>query len=203
MDKCGHLTGARNLYAWFDSERKQVTISADVEINPFSTQAEICPNPLARITPPPEAREFLVEAITIRSGIVPLPVMVKRIYYSFHSDATPAKVRVYTMGIDNPAANDVPVKDRPPAPLTVGAPTSAAASTTTAAAVAKRERVEGHGWSESFSFEEALHNAVADLQSKIPPLSHNPDVGIAAEVVKTIAHVGGNIRPGLEIVVRG
>jgi hypothetical protein len=199
MDKCGRLTRARNLHVWFDSERKQVNIAADVEINPYSTEVRICPNPLARITPAPEAREFLVEAVTIRTGYIPLPVVLTRVFYSFSTDIPPAKVRIYTMGIDNPTAQDMPIKDRPPAPLTAN--NQPAPSTPTAPA--PRDVVVARGWSERFSFEEALQNALADLQAKIPPLSHNPDVGTAAEVLKTIAHVGGNIRPGLEVIVRG
>jgi hypothetical protein len=203
MDKCGRLIAAKNVYAWFDHARKQVTVSADVELNPFTTTAHICPNPLARISPTPEAREFLVEGVEKAHGpIVPLPVVVTRVYHSFHTDATPAKVRVYTLGIDNPAAQDIPVKDQPPPALFGAAAHEAAATTQHApASVPTREKIEGHGWSDAFSFEEALASATKDLLSKVP---HHPDVTPAAEVVKMVAHVGGgSLRNGLELIVRG
>jgi hypothetical protein len=207
MDKCGRLTNARNLYAWFDNATKTVHVSADVELNPYTTEARICPNPLSRITPPPDAREFLVEAVEKNHGrIVPLPVLITRVYYSFRSDATPAKVRLYTMGVDNPASTDVEVASAPPPALfPLSAPTANAAPAGGAPAPAPippvPAPVEGVGFSQAFSFEEAIQAALADLHSKRPVTM--PDAATSGEVVKIFARVGGNIRPGVEITIRG
>jgi hypothetical protein len=194
------LVAAKNLYAWFDAARKTVTVAADVTINPVTTEARICPNPLARILPPPDAREFLVEAAPkSHAPITPPLEVVTRVYFSFSSDATPAKVRVYTMGVDNPAPMDVPVKDQPP-PALVGGSTSGGASGS--GGTTSREKVEGRGWSTSYSYEEALGAAMHDLMSKLPPGIH-PDVSVAAEVIKMTTHFRGNMRPGLEILIKG
>ena len=202
MKKCGRLTHANNLYAWFDNSRKEVTLAADVALNPFTTEAEICPNPLSRLTPPPDAREFLVEAIETAHGpVTPQLEVIKRVFFSFAADATPAKVRFYVAGVDNPVIKEVAVTNQPPPPLQAQAGTSAGAGKATSGA--SRERIEGRGWSDTYSFEEALHNALSDLRSKIPPGVQNPDVGISADVFKMTAHGGGNIRPGLELIVKG
>ena len=95
------------------------------------------------------------------------------------------------------------VRSQPPGPPVGGPAGGGDATAGTPPAAANREKMEGHGWSESYSFESALQAALADLHAKIPPLSHHPDVGIAAEIVRMVAHVGGNLRPGLEIIVRG
>jgi len=198
MQKCGRLVQANNLYAWFDNARKEVTLAADVAINPVTTEAHICPNPLARITPPPEAREFLVEAVEKSHGpITPPLIVIKRVFFSFHSDATPARIRFYVAGIDNPVTKDVPVTDQPPPPIQRA---DAPAATTQAPSRGHRERMEGRGWSDNYSLEEALDNALADLGSKIGP--QNPDEGFAADIIKMTAHVG-TLRPGLELIVKG
>ncbi len=210
MDKCGRLTLARNLYAWYDGARKTVTVSADVELNPFTSVAHICPNPLSRILPPPDAREFLVEVASKSHGpIVPLPIVLTRVYYSYQSDAQPAAVRVYSMGVDNPMASDVPVKTAPPPALyadaaatatsTATASSSASSSTASTAPAAAGGQITGVGFSQTFSYEEAIQAALADLRTKLPP--RNPDIATAGNVVKVFARTGGNIRPGLEITV--
>jgi hypothetical protein len=201
MDNCGRLIGARSLYAWFDSTRKMIIVAADVAINPLTTEAHICPNPLARILPPPDAREFLVEAVNRpHAGITPAIEVVMRIHYSYSSDATPKAVRIYTMGIDNPTSTDVPVAGQPPSALQPAA-TASSTSAPPPAASASREKVEGVGWSQTHSFDEALKAAMQDLGTKLPPM--HPDISVSADIVKMTTRFRGNMMPGLEIIIRG
>jgi hypothetical protein len=200
---CGRLTRGENYFAWFDSSNKRLVISADVELNPVTSVAHICPNPLARLTPPPEAREFLLEVADKPHGPIVPPLLVKtRVTASFAMDAAPARVRLFVMGIDNPASQDLQVQSAPPPPLPQ--PASAVSPSASAAAPSPPKRgtsIDVIGHSQSFSLDEALKDALAQLAQKLP--FHNPDVAIQAHVEKIDARSGGNILPGLFVTVRG
>jgi hypothetical protein len=197
---CGRLTRGESYFAWFDNTHKRLVISADVMLNPVTSVAHICPNPLARITPPPEAREFLLEIANKPHEPITPPFLVKtRVTASFAMDATPARVRLFVMGIDNPATQDLTVQSAPPPPLVQ---TQAPVATADTPPLPKRgTTVDVIGHSQTFSLDEALKDAFAQLAQKLP--FHNPDIAIQAHVEKIDARSGGNILPGLFVTVRG
>jgi hypothetical protein len=99
MCQCGTLSGAQDVYAYYGTD-KRVTVVVDLFLNPFTTEACICPNPLAVAGAP---REFIVERVARRPVGVHPPIEVKqRITSSFAEDSAPASVVVYTMGVDAP-----------------------------------------------------------------------------------------------------
>src|SRR5712692_3320889 len=157
MHKCDRLFPAENFNAYYDAARMHVVVSAEVTINPYSDDVHICPNPLARILPPPEYHEFLVEGST-RPGIHPTLVTKRTVFYSYASDLTPAKVRVYSMGADNPAASDVTVGSKPPV-MVQSSPQKPPAQPGQPGVKPTGPWV-AIGWSQAFNFDEAFADAV-------------------------------------------
>jgi len=198
MNQCGRLFRAEKVYAFYAEAEKHVVIVADVWLNPTADRVYICPNPLAM---PIGAREFIVEGTT-KPGIHPMYVVKHRISYSYPSDQTPKSVVVYTMGIDAPARLEVPVGSAPP-PLQPEAKTGTGAPPPTtgpgggSTGPGTSGPVEVTGFSASFSFEEAIHDALAQAAARLPP--RNPDFAVSVEVKEISARAGGNIRPGLLI----
>ena len=189
MDKCGQLFHAEKLYAYHVA--LQVHIAADVWMDPFHDSVQICPNPLAL----PATREFILEGTTRVGG--PLGrVMLHRVYYSYPSDLTPKSVIVYTMGTDAPVRNEVQLGAPPPrlqpataSPFSPTAPTTAPAS----------GPVDVTGFSGSYSFEEAIQDALTQALTRFPTPPRHPDVPVTVTVKEISAIAGGNFRPGLTI----
>ena len=59
--------------------------------------------------------------------------------------------------------------------------------------------VEVSGYSMTFSFEEAIRDALAQAHAKRPSPPRNPDVAVSIHVTRITARSGGNIRPGLTL----
>ena len=199
MNTCARLFHADNLSAFYSAVHKQVVISADVTMNPYADNVHICPNLLAT----PIERSFIVEGTT-KPGIHPMIVVKRTVHYSFNSDLTPKSVFVYVQGIDAPARIEVPLGAEPPARVAAStAPTTDAAAATGARApgaggAKAHVPAEIIGFSESFSFDEALHDAINQARAKFPaPQTRNPDVGIRVDVKEIYASVDGNMRHGL------
>jgi hypothetical protein len=136
-------------------------------------------------------------------------------------DTRPARVAVFTLGIDNPARVEVAVGSRTSGARAEAGPGRAGEDAEDAGsdkagegaswlesgaqgqALGGSRLYEATGWSETLSFEEAFADALASLQSQIPPGSRNPDVGLNVEVVRIGAEVGGfTLRHGLWIKVQ-
>jgi hypothetical protein len=193
MNQCGKLFRADAVYAFFDSTAKRVVVAADVWMNPFTDEVHVCPNPLAM---PVGAREFIVEGVSRHAGIHPMLMVKNRVSTSFPSDATPASVVVYTQGVDAPARQEVQVASAPPPALQ---PAAQAAEQPAQArpAEAKAAKTEVTGHSATFSFDEAVHDALTQAAALYPSPPRNPDVAVTIEVTKITARSGGNILPGL------
>ena len=170
MIDCGRLFHADNINAFYSEAHKALVISAEVTINPYSDHVHICRNPLERLLPVPAVHEYIVVGTT-RPGIHPDLAVKRTISASFPMDATPAKVAVYSMGIDNPDRVEIPVGTQPPQTSPTGAP------------------VEATGWSKDFVLQDALSNAVTELRAAAG--FRNPDVGLGFEVVAMGGQVGG------------
>jgi hypothetical protein len=191
MYQCARLFRAESVAAYYAAAQKHVVIVADVWLNPYADDVHLCPNLIAM---PRGAHEFIVEGTT-RPGIHPQLVVKHRVSYSYASDLTPQSVIVYSMGIDAPARQEVPVGSAPPPPLEHTL--SAEAASPPAAADVKPTTVEVVGFSQNFSFEEAIGDALNQARAKFPSPPRNPDVGVTVEVQKIEASALGNIRPGL------
>jgi hypothetical protein len=100
------------LYAYFVAADRHVVIVADVFLNPVADHVEICPNPIAM----PPSREYVVLGTT-DGGIHPSLMVRRRLSTTFASDATPARVIVYSRGDDGPARHELAVSSHPPPPL--------------------------------------------------------------------------------------
>ncbi len=194
MDQCGHLFRAEKLYAYYDPSNKYVVVVADLWMDPFNDSVHICPNPLALTAMLP--REFVLEGTTRLRG--PLGrVMFNRIYYSYHSDAEPRSVIVFTMGPDAPTRTEVQLGAQPPPLKSATAP--AATATPTAQTTAPSGPVEVTGFSASYSVEEAIHDALTQALARFPSPPRNPDVAVSITMKEMTAVASGNIRPGLTI----
>ena len=208
MNTCARLFHADNVNAYYSDAHKQVVISADVTMNPYSDNVHICPNLLAM----PAERSFIVEGVT-RPGIHPMIAVKRTIHYNFNSDLTPKSVFVFVQGIDAPARLEIPVGGQPPvaAVSSTAAPASTDQALPGGGSTAAAGGAAGHGgpskghvpaeiigFSETFSFDEALHDAINQARAKFPaPATRNPDVGIRVEVKEIYASVDGNMRHGL------
>src|SRR4029077_10190792 len=100
--------------ASYSTAHKALVISGEVTLNPYSDTVRICRNPLERFIPAPAVHEYMVIGTT-RPGIHPDLVVKRTISASFPMDATPAKVAVYSMGIDNHDRGDCPCRRTPAA----------------------------------------------------------------------------------------
>jgi len=190
MDQCNRLFRADATYAYFDANARSVVVAADVWLNPYADQVHICPNPIAM---PTGARELLVEGFT-KPGIHPMLVVKHRVVTSFPSDSTPKSVVVYTMGVDAPSRQEVPVGNAPPPALQPATQASEQAATERGPAPTGSTVT---GRSAAYSFEEALQDALAQAEKLRPSPPRNPDVGVVVEVTKITAQALGNVLPGL------
>jgi hypothetical protein len=191
MNDCSRLFRADNIKAFYSTAHKALVLSADVTINPYSDHVRICRNPLERLLPAPAVHEYMVVGTT-RPGIDPDLVVKRTISASFSMDATPAKVAVYSMGIDNPERVEVSVDTQAPAVSTPPPQANPPTQTSTAAQTspaASGTPVEATGWSHDFVLQDALTNAVAELRTAAG--FRNPDVGLHFEVVAMGGQVGG------------
>ncbi len=201
MTTCGRLFGASKVYAYYDAAKKQVTISADVTVR-GGEDVHICPNPIA-VRP---SHEFLVIGTT-SDGIHPQFVVIRRLSYSFPADQMPKSVIVYSAGVDAPMRQVVQVSSLPPGLIAdppadvpqTDAPQTDAPQTDGSQADAKPSpgAVEVTGYSPTFSFEQAVQDALAQATAKFPVPPRNPDVAVDIDIKDIFARTGGNIRPGL------
>ena len=167
MNDCGRLFHAENIKAFYSTAHKALVLSAEVTINPYSDSVRICRNPLERLLPAPEVHEYIVVGTT-RPGIHPDLVVNRTISASFPMDATPAKVAVYSMGIDNPERVEVSVGTEVPVVSTEPPQTSPSAQASTApqSAPTTGAAVEATGWSSDFVLQDALSTR---WRSCVPP----------------------------------
>ena len=196
MTSCCHLFRAENIKAFHLTKEPTLVISADVTLNPFADDVRICRNPLERLLPAPAVHEYMVVSTT-RPGIHPDLVVNRTITASFPMDSVPAKVAVYSMGVDNPARVEIPVGDQP---TQTSAPSTAAATaqTTTSSSSAP---VQATGWSRDFVLQEALSNAVTELRAAAG--FRNPDVGLRFQVAEIGGQVGGfTLNTGVFVTVK-
>jgi hypothetical protein len=202
MNDCGRLFHAENIKAFYSTAHKALVLSAEVTINPYSDSVRICRNPLERLLPAPEVHEYIVVGTT-RPGIHPDLVVNRTISASFPMDATPAKVAVYSMGIDNPERVEVSVGTEVPVVSTQPPQTSPSAQASTApqSAPTTGAAVEATGWSSDFVLQDALSNAVAELRAAAG--FRNPDIGLHFEVVTIGGQVGGfTLHTGVFVTVK-
>lgn len=184
MSNCSQLFRADNINAFYSTKHKALVITADVTMNPFSDRVQICRNPLEVLLPVPAVHEYMVVATT-RSGIHPDLVAKRTISGSFSMDATPAKVAVYSMGIDNPTRTEINVGTQPAQTSTPSQPSTSPKTGTPSTGAP----VEATGWSTDFVLRDAFSNAVTELRSAAG--FRNPDIGLAFEVVEIGGQVGG------------
>jgi hypothetical protein len=185
MNDCGRLFRADNIKASYSTAHKALVISGEVTLNPYSDTVRICRNPLERLIPAPAVHEYMVIGTT-RPGIHPDLVVKRTISASFPMDATPEKVAVYSMGVDNPERVEVPVGTAAPASGTQPPQSPAVGG---GAPQTSPAPVEATGWSTDFVLQDALTNAVAALRAAAG--FRNPDVGLHFEVVAIGGQVGG------------
>jgi hypothetical protein len=201
MNDCNRLFRADNIKASFSTAHRALVISAEVTLNPYSDSVRICRNPLERLIPAPAVHEYVVVGTT-RPGIHPDLVVKQTISASFSMDATPEKVAVYIMGVDNPERVEVPVGT---AAAGVGTqspqPAAAQSGTQQTSAASTGAPVEATGWSTDFVLQDALTNAVAALRTAAG--FRNPDIGLHFEVVQIGGQVGGfTLHTGVFVTVR-
>lgn len=196
MSQCGKLIHADFVYAYYTAADRQVTVVADVFVDPFTDEPHLCPNPIAT---PKGTPELIVESFPRQIGGIHPPLEVKqRISFSFSAETTPKNVVVHSLGVDAPERREVPVATTPPPAL---APTArvapAAPHTESALAVPTPVPFDIVGYSASFSFEEAIQDALRQALARLPAPPRNPDVPVSLLVKSTTARIAGNARPGL------
>jgi len=194
MSTCGRLFHADKVYAYYVAAKKHVVIAADVILNPTADHVHICPNPIAM----PPSHEFLVIGTT-REGIHPALAVIRRVSYSYPSDLIPKSVIIYSAGIDAPLRQEVPVAAEPLASSPADAPQTDGSHPDAPQDDAKPSpgAVEVTGYSPTFSFEQAVQDALAQATAKFPVPPRNPDVAVDIDIKDIFARTGGNIRPGL------
>lgn len=192
MSACGRLFIAEKVYAYYVAAKKQIVIVADVIMNPTADHVHICPNPIAI----PPSSEFLALGTT-SEGIHPTLTVVRRVSYSYASDLTPRSVIVYSAGIDAPVRQEVPVSSAPPEPVANSQAEAPQPDGSQADAKPALGAVEVTGYSPTFSFEQAVQDALAQATAKFPVPPRNPDVAVDIDIKDIFARTGGNIRPGL------
>ena len=170
----------------YSESQMTLIISADVTINPYSDHVEICRNPLERLLPSTGIHEYMVVGTT-RPGVHPDLVLKRTISASFLMDVTPAKVVVYSMGIDNPARAEISVSTQAP-PVSAQTPATGTQAPSTSAPTS-RGPLEATGWSKNFVLQDALSNALTELRKAAG--FRNPDIGLPFEVVAIGGQIGG------------
>lgn len=197
MTGCCHLFRAENIKAFHLTKEPTLVISAEVTLNPYADDVRICRNPLERLLPAPAVHEYMVVSTT-RPGIHPDLLVKRTITASFPMDSVPAKVAVYSMGVDDPARVEIPVGDQPT--QTSASSTAAAAAQTTTSG--SSTPVQATGWSRDFVLQEALSNAVTELRAAAG--FRNPDIGLHFQVVEIGGQVGGfTLNTGVFVTVKG
>ena len=163
--------------------------------NPYADVVHVCPNALAPVA---EVEEFVIQGTT-KPGIHPLLVAKRRVTYSYPADEAPKSVIIHSAGIDVAARQEVPVTSAPPPSLQQTTPPASLSAPSPSASPAKGVTgpVQVTGYSESYSVEEAIQDAIAQAQAKRPSPPREPDAAVIVEVTKIFARVGGNIRSGL------
>jgi hypothetical protein len=195
MIECCRLFPADKINAFYSTANKALVISAEVTINPYSDRVQICRNPLEQLLPAPAVHEYMV-AGTTQPGLHPDLVVKRTISASFPMDATPAKVAVYSMGVDNPARAEISVGSQP---TQTSAPAQTRAAPQTGAPATGS--VEATGWSKDFVLQDALSNAVTQLRAAAG--FRNPDIGLGFEVVAIGGQVGGfTLNTGVYVKVK-
>jgi hypothetical protein len=164
-----------------------------VWLNPYSDRVHICPNPIAM---PLGAREFIVEGTT-RPGIHPMLVTKHRVTTSFLSDATPKSVIVYSMGVDAPNRQEVQVATSPPPAMQPAAQADEQSAPATTPAASGSSGTAIVGYSESYSFEEAVNDALTKAAALDPVTPQTADHSIVIEVTKITAKAKGSMPAGL------
>ena len=206
MSQCIGLFHAQKINAVFSTTHKALIISAQVTLNPFADRVQICRNPLQLLLPPPAVHEYMIVGTTAPGIHTDLAVQ-QTITASFSMDATPAKVAVYSMGIDNPARDEINVGSEP-IQAAAGAQGSGQA-TTSSAQVSTGQRpsaqpgapIEATGWSKDFILQDALANAVTSLRAQAG--FRNPDVGLGFEIVQLGGQIGGfTLHTGVFVTVK-
>jgi hypothetical protein len=195
MPNCNRLFPAQNISAFYSAPLKVLFISADVPSNPISDQVQICRNPLDPLLPPPAVPSFTVGGTTL-AGIHPDLVATRHISASFAVATMPAKIIVYSMGVDNPARVEVNVglPPEPVAPAQANTPAKAGSP-------GQGTPLEATGWSTGFVLQEALANAVTELRAAAG--FRNPDAGLGFEVVAIGGQIGGfTLHTGVFVKVR-
>jgi hypothetical protein len=196
MTGCCHLFRAENIKAFHLTKEPTLVISAEVTLNPYADDVRICRNPLERLLPAPAVHEYMVVSTT-RPGIHPDLLVKRTITASFPMDSVPAKVAVYSMGVDDPARVEIPVGDQPT--QTSASSTAAAAAQTTTSG--SSTPVQATGWSRDFVLQEALSNAVTELRAAAG--FRNPDIGLHFQVVEIGGQVGGfTLNTGVFVTVK-
>jgi hypothetical protein len=196
MTSCCQLFRAENIKAFHLTKEPTLVISADVTLNPVADDVRICRNPLEPLLPAPAVHEYMVVSTT-KPGIHPDLVVKRTITASFPMDSVPAKVAVYSMGLDNPARVEVPVGDQP----TQTSASSAAAAVAQTTAPAAGAPVQATGWSRDFVLQDALSNAVTELRAAAG--FRNPDVGLHFQVVEIGGQIGGfTLNTGVFVTVK-
>lgn len=196
MSNCVRLFEANNINAFYSSAQKALVISAEVTFNPTADSVQICRNPLERLLPAPPVHEYMV-AGTARPGIHADLIVKETISASFPMDAAPAKVAVYSMGIDNPARVEVSVGTKPPQ---VNEPTQVSALAQTKAPVTGAA-IQATGWSKDFVLQDALANAVNELRATAG--FRNPDAGLHFDIVASGGQIGGfTLNTGVFVTVK-
>jgi hypothetical protein len=182
MSSCSRLFPADNVIAFYSVPLKLLIISAEVSVN-LSDKVQICRSPLDPLLPAPAVPQYTVEGATL-PGIHPDLVIKRSVSASFALDVKPAKIAVYSRGVDNPVRVEVTV-GLPPAPV---APAQASAPPNTTPP-APPVPLESTGWSTDFVLQDALANAITELRAAAG--FRNPDVGLPFEVVAIGGRVGG------------
>ena len=197
MTSCFRLFRADNIKAFHLTKEPALVISAEVTLNPVADDVRICRNPLERLLPAPEVHEYMVVSTT-RPGIHPDLAVKSTITASFPIDSVPAKVAVYSMGVDNPARVEVAVGDQP---TQTSGPSTAPPASSQTSPPASGATVQATGWSRDFVLQEALSNAVTELRAAAG--FRNPDVGLHFQVEEIGGQVGGfTLNTGVFVTVK-
>ena len=200
MNDCGRLFRADNIEASYSTTHKALVISAEVTLNPYADIVRICRNPLERLIPPPAVREYMVVGTT-PPGIHPDLVVKRTISASFPMDATPEKVAVYSMGVDNPERVEVPVGTAASAVGTQSSQPAVESGAQQTNATSTGAPVQATGWSTDFVLQDALTNAVTSLRKAAG--FRNPDIGLHFEVVEIGGQIGGfTLHTGVFVTVK-
>ncbi len=181
---CPYLVQAHGLRAIYSPANKSVTISASVPVPSGDHGIEI----RRGVVDPVDAGApaFAIGArkpVAIRGGLTDST----KIEATFPISCPPGKIIVYSAGPDGPLRQEVRVIDgaesTPTARSTIP-PEGKGAITR----CGMRTGIEATGWSRSFSYHEALGDAIEQLRAQLP--GGGRDIGFSATVVDMGIRVG-------------